>query len=62
MYVELRNEGNVSIQVEPWREGPLQEDRGVSDLRQGEERLPDLPPRPHIRPPSAGKVLPTTLG
>ena len=40
--------------MESLREGPLQEDRGVSDVRQGEERLPNLPPRPHLRSPGGG--------
>ena len=43
-------------QVESRREGPLQEDRGVSDVRQSEERLSDVPPRPHLWSPSAGEI------
>jgi hypothetical protein len=27
----------------------VQEDRGVSDVCQGEEHLPDVSPRPHLR-------------
>ena len=37
-----------------WSQDAVQEDGGVSNLRQGQERLPDLHPRPRVRPPHPG--------
>ena len=33
----------------------IQEDRDLSDLRQAEEHLPDVPPRPGVRPARPGQ-------